>query len=205
MYTQNIGLITATLAAWAIAATILSKVFDDNFNNIFIIALIFVLLVFPAVVAIPLSIKSGDNLTRVAQLASYIRIFHELPSRIHTKDYPDGILMHESTLSPLQPKKSLKFFNIEFVAIVILSMLAVVSFFIFLFVVKAKLVYTIICGLFAIIAEILALYVVLKNSSVRKNFIEVQKECDKTNLHHAQDCGIIKPSELEFISKINID
>lgn len=77
MYTQNMGVITASITVWAIAIALLASAFQYSNINELTITFEYIFLVMPGCLAIPLSAKSGDNLNRVTQLAAYIRVFYE--------------------------------------------------------------------------------------------------------------------------------
>lgn len=198
MYTQNLGLITATLAVWAIAATILGSAIQYDFlDNIGIIPLIYVFFVTPGFIAIPLSIKSGDNLMRVAQLAAYIRVFHELPAVLHPEKYDEQekenkLYIYESAFRPIGHGKRTKYFNIEFAILVALSFIAVVAFMISISVTTTilanRLCALIMGGIFAGFL-IFAFVVVLSNSSVGRNFSP--KKSEEQFMIVAEKLGVI--------------
>lgn len=202
MYTQNIGLITATLASWAIAATILGGAMQHAFlDEAMIIPMVYVFLVVPSVLAIPLSIKSGDNLTRVAQLAAYIRVFFELPSIIHSEKFKDQadknenkIYMYESAFKPLGHGKRIRFFNIEFASIVALSFITVSTFMICILVkfpALPNILWASIMGGIILIFLIFAFFVVLFNSSVGRNFSPHRKASEEQFMIVAEKLGVI--------------
>lgn len=197
MYTHNMGLITITLAAWTAVATIMSITIKDGSPLYEIIyPLIYCLFFIPALLAVPLSVKSGDNLTRVAQLAAYIRVFHELKNLVSYKK-GDNICLYESAFKPIGHGKRIKHFNREFPFIVTLSILAISLFMIAgLFVLNYEkntaiyIVSPILAGIL-LIALIFILIFVAKNSSTEWNFSKQRENSENEYIEIAKLIGVI--------------
>lgn len=195
MYAQNMGLITLTIAAWAAVATILTVTQHDSEATYGIIyPLIYFLLFTPALLAVPLSVKSGDNLTRVAQLAAYIRVFHELKNLVHYKN-GDNICMYESAFKPIGHGKRIKYFNLEFPFIVILSFLAISLFMISgFFILKENMdlyiASPIIAGVLLISLIFIFIYV-YHNSSTTWNFSRQRENSENEYIEVAKLIGVI--------------
>ena len=67
MYTQNMGVITAALALWTISIAAMKLLPDHEIGNSALSILIYMIFAIPAFIALPLSVKSGDNLSRVEE------------------------------------------------------------------------------------------------------------------------------------------
>lgn len=135
MYGQNSVFLTAALAIWGVAVGILLGIFGQNGTiNVYNIISEYFLLLLPAVFAIPLGVKSGDNLTRIAQLAAYLKHFYE-------KGYMEKLVngepcfMYESVLDKVGHSDKISYikaFNSEYFITVLISLFATIILTIFL-------------------------------------------------------------------------
>lgn len=131
MYTQNMSVISTAFAIWAIGGTVLAVMLDKGIANESLKMFIYLFFSVPAILAVPLSIKSGDNLSKVARLAAYIRVFHEMKAAISgEKEFPFYESALKASMTSQGPLKRnvrifLLSFNCEFSMIVLISFLAV--------------------------------------------------------------------------------
>lgn len=96
MNTNNLGMITAVFAVWAIAGVFFTSIYKfilEDFNagglltnHVYPITFAFIflniLLVVPVAINLPLAAKSGDNFTQIASLSAYILAYWELPGLV---------------------------------------------------------------------------------------------------------------------------
>ena len=179
MYSNSVGFITATLAIWTIATGIICSALKENtLCTPWFTCIVLFLMITPAIIAIPISIKSGDNLSRVAQLSAFIRVFFELPSLINEKE--DGCFVYETALgAAVHDNKNgngvnIKLFNVEFFFVVLLSIALTTSLLVY-YCLSQYVLGVIIAGVF-IALQLYILFIVRKASSVNKNFLKARTE-----------------------------
>lgn len=183
MYGQNSVFLTAALAIWGVAIGILLSLFgQDGAINIFKIISEYFMLLLPAVFAIPLGVKSGDNLTRIAQLAAYLKFFYE-------KDYMDKLqkgescYMYESVLDLVGHSDKISYikaFNSEYFITVLISLFATIILTVFLTIYTCTihdikiLIVSLSVGFICLFALIIIGKVVYVSSSVKHTFFAMQ-------------------------------
>ncbi len=183
MYGQNSVFLTAALAIWGVAIGILLSLFgQDGVINIFKIISEFFMLLLPAVFAIPLGVKSGDNLTRIAQLAAYLKHFYEKNYMDKLKE-DESCYMYESVLDLVGHSDKVSFikaFNSEYFITVLISLFATIMLTIFLIVYTISiqditmLIVSLSAGFICIFALIIIGVIVYVSSNVKHTFFAMQ-------------------------------
>ncbi len=194
MYNHSMGIITSALTVWTIATGLLAVIIKLSITQTSVSVICLIFFAAPGFFALPMSIKSGDNLTRVAQLAAYIRVFHEIKDVVHSEN-PNRML-YESAFKTSGHEKRVIFFNLEFVIITVISCVGEMVFAIYLHSTGLSLVGAIVGYIFSAILIAIS-FAVLRNASVKHNFMKMRRKSEENFIIAAIEMNVISQEEVD--------
>lgn len=108
-----------------------SKYFSEPYEKIIMELLSALIFLMPIFLFVPLSIKSGENLTQIASLSAYIRVFYDYPlhkNKSNKNWETSNNLLSNSNVDRKNKSKILKLYNAEYTILSCTSLIIYVIF-----------------------------------------------------------------------------
>ncbi len=211
--------ILTILTMWSAGFVLLAKISDSNNNEqyfslhilVFLINFIFLI---PIFYFIPLSVKSGENITQIASISAYIKVFYEYKSlrsnRVFfnwetTNNVASSVNVDRGKIS-----RPMLFFNEEYTILSVSSLIIyiIVSFSLFFghfpkMVLTVKIIY-IFCFTFFLFLGACGCFFIHKSSNMKKSMMDNTISYLNKYLERAVEIGFISKAEF-FNAKKQLD
>ena len=222
---QSHSAILTIVSTWVAGITILVFISGSTFrqlgaagslNNIEYIDLMgtFIFLI-PILYFMPLAVKSGENLTQIASISAYIRVFYEyLSERSQTDRY--GWETTNNLVSSVNVDRGRKSFIMKFLneeysilslcSLVLFSIRAIISaiYFFDVYVSNAQRIIMTVIYMLLLALAVCACVFIHKASSVKRVFMHASKQYVESYIKRAVEMGII-PKEEYYIAIDELD